>query len=113
MSFQPPSWNPGYMKTKTYYVYVLASSRNGTLYIGITNNLQNRLWKHRNKHYEKSFTTKYTVLRLVYYEPTEDIESAIAREKQLKAWKRNWKIDLIEKQNPQWKDLFDWLNPGS
>ena len=93
------------MKKKIYYIYILSSKRNGTLYIGVTNNLNRRLYQHKAKQYEKSFTAKYIVHKLVYYEHTENIESALAREKQLKSWNRTWKINLIEKNNPQWKDV--------
>jgi len=88
-----------------YYVYILASKRNGTLYIGVTSNLIKRIYEHKNNFIE-GFTKKYNVHSLVYYEMTEDVTSAIEREKQLKKWKRNWKIELIEKKNPEWKDLY-------
>jgi len=90
--------------TKTYYVYILASKRNGTLYIGVTNNLERRLYEHRNNLLE-GFTNKYNVHHLVYYEDVNDIQSALQREKQLKRWDRRWKIELIEKVNPEWRDL--------
>jgi len=93
------------MKTKTYYVYILSNKRNGTLYIGVTNDLKRRVWEHKQKMVE-GFTKKYNVDRLVYYEQTEDIYAALQREKRLKKWNRKWKIDLIEKNNPQWKDLY-------
>ena len=89
-----------------YYVYILASKRNGTLYIGVTNNLVKRVWEHKNKFVE-GFTKDYQVDKLVYYEFTNDIKSAIAREKLLKSWNRKWKLDLIEKENPDWHDLYD------
>jgi putative endonuclease len=92
----------------TYYVYILASKKNGTLYIGVTNNLIRRVYEHRNGLIE-GFTKKYGVNKLVYYEQTEDIKSAIERGKRLKKWKRQWKIELIEKMNPMWKDLYDEL----
>ena len=88
-----------------YYVYILASKRNGTLYIGVTSNLIKRIYEHKNNLIE-GFTKKYNIHNLVYYEITEDVNSAITREKQLKIWKRNWKIELIEKNNPGWKDLY-------
>lgn len=91
---------------KNYYVYILASKRNGTLYIGITSNLPGRVYQHKTKKI-KGFTEKYNVDKLVYYEQGEDPYNAIAREKQLKKWKRQWKIELIEKENPNWKDLYD------
>ena len=88
-----------------YSVYILASQPNGTLYIGVTNNLQRRVFQHENKLVE-GFTSKYGVHQLVYYEQTNDITAALTREKQLKKWNRKWKIELIEKDNPQWKDLL-------
>jgi len=93
---------------KTYYVYILASKRNGTLYIGATSNLIKRVYQHRNN-LVKGFTEKYSVHRLVYYEETSDINSAIKREKQLKKWNRKWKLELIEKTNPDWQDLYKTL----
>ena len=92
----------------TYYVYIMASKRNGTLYIGITNDLIRRAYEHRNDLVE-GFTKKYGVHKLVYYGRTNDIYSAIQREKRFKKWNRQWKIDLIEKVNPDWKDLYDDL----
>ena len=91
---------------KNYYVYILASKRNGTLYIGVTGNLVKRVWEHKEGNIE-GFTTKYKVQNLVYYEQTNNVDSAIILEKQIKKWKRQWKIDLIEKDNPGWKDLYD------
>ena len=89
-----------------YYVYVLASKRNGTLYIGVTNNLVRRVWEHRNDMAD-GFTKKYGVHRLVYYEQTESVEAAIQREKRLKKWDRAGKIRLIEGFNPGWRDLYE------
>ena len=91
---------------KTYYVYILASKRNGTLYIGVTNNLGRRVYEHKNK-LMKGFTKKYGVSLLVYYEEHREINSAIQREKQLKKWNRKWKLKLIEKYNREWRDLYD------
>ena len=91
-----------------YFVYILASRRHGTLYIGVTNNLGTRLEQHRNG-LGSEFVKKYGVYRLVYIEPYENAEDAIRREKQLKKWNRDWKIALIEKSNPNWDDLFDSL----
>ena len=88
-----------------YYVYILAGKRNGTLYIGVTNNLIKRVYEHKNDLVE-GFTQKYNVHQLVYFEQTSDIESAITREKQMKKWKRYWKIKLINKMNPTWSDLY-------
>ncbi len=90
---------------KTYFVYIIASKINGTLYIGVTSNLVKRVYEHKNKLVE-GFTKKYNVHVLVHYETIEDINSAITREKQLKKWKRQWKIELIEKNNPNWRDLY-------
>jgi len=85
-------------------VYILASTRNGTLYIGVTSDLQKRTWEHKND-LADGFTRKYGVHRLVYYELHEDMISAITREKQIKKWNRAWKLELIEEQNPRWLDL--------
>jgi len=91
---------------KQFYVYILASKRNGTLYTGVTSNLVQRVWQHKNN-LNEGFTQKYDVKMLVYYEAHDDAENAITREKQIKKWRRNWKIRLIEESNPHWKDLFD------
>ncbi|MFA6524820.1 MAG: GIY-YIG nuclease family protein [Patescibacteria group bacterium] len=93
---------------KQYYVYIMASKKNGTLYIGVTNNIIRRVYEHKNNEVE-GFTKKYEVHLLVYYEQTENIESALNREKQLKKWNREWKINLIQKENPDWKDLYNEL----
>jgi len=93
---------------KQYYVYMLASKKHGTLYIGVTSDLAKRVWEHKNNFVE-GFTKKYNVHRLVYYEITNSAESAIVREKQMKKWNRQWKIELIEKNNPEWKDLYHSL----
>ncbi len=87
-------------------VYVLASARNGTLYIGVTSNLIKRVWQHRQKFID-GFAEEYNATMLVYYELHDEINSAIAREKVLKKWNRNWKKRLIEKDNPYWLDLWD------
>ena len=89
---------------KKYYVYILASKHNGTLYIGVTNDLIRRVYEHKND-LNNGFTKKYGVHRLVYYEQYDEVVNAIQREKQLKKWNRQWKIELIEKENPEWKDL--------
>lgn len=86
-------------------VYILASKRNGTLYIGITSDLVKRVWEHKSDLVE-GFTKQYQVHQLVWYEPSQNMESAITREKQLKEWKRQWKVELIEKTNPYWNDLY-------
>lgn len=90
---------------KYYYVYILASKRRGTLYIGVTNDLILRIHEHKNGQI-KGFTKKYSVDNLVYYQQCEDVESVIKREKQLKAWHREWKIRLIEETNPAWNDIL-------
>ncbi len=89
---------------KNYFVYILASEKNGTLYIGVTSNLEQRIWQHKNEETE-SFTKKYKIKTLVYYEVHEDLNEAITREKQLKKWNREWKINLIEEENSDWIDL--------
>jgi putative endonuclease len=94
------------MIEKGFYVYVLASHHNHVLYIGITSNLPKRIWEHKTK-VIKGFTDRYNVDRLVYYEVYDNAESAIKRERNIKEWKRQWKINLIEKANPQWSDLYE------
>ncbi len=89
----------------SYFVYILASSKNGTLYTGVTNDLLRRIVEHKTKQV-KGFTQKYGVDMLVWFEQTESIEGAIIKEKQIKKWNREWKIREIEKANPDWKDLF-------
>ena len=96
------------MKAHAYYVYILASQRNGTLYVGVTSNLTGRTWEHKNDLVE-GFTKKYGVHILVWYELHNDIDAAIAREKRLKRWNRAWKLKLIEKENSGWNDLYDRL----
>ena len=89
-------------------VYILTNHHNTTFYIGVTSNISKRMWEHKNK-ITDGFTKKYNINKLVYYETTESIESAIKREKQLKNWHRDWKINLIKKNNPEFKDLsLDW-----
>ena len=97
------------MLTKQYFVYILASRKNGTLYIGITNDLLKRVYEHKNN-LADGFTKKYSIHNLVYYEIHTDASSAITREKQLKKWNRQWKIELIEKTNSDWKDLYNNLS---
>jgi putative endonuclease len=87
-------------------VYILASKRNGTLYIGVTSDLVKRVWEHKND-VIGGFTQRYKVHQLVWYELHDDMESAILREKRLKDWKRSWKLNLIESLNPHWHDLYD------
>jgi putative endonuclease len=96
------------MDPKSYYVYILSSKFIGTLYIGVTNNLQRRLVEHRNGDYSE-FTSRYNVFNLVYMESYQDIREGLEREKRLKAWRRQWKINLINKNNPNWRDLSDDL----
>ena len=95
-----------------YYIYILASKKNGTLYIGVTNDLVKRVYEHKQKEIE-GFTKKYGVDKLVFYEEAGDVNAAIAREKQLKKWNRPWKIRHIEKENPNWTDLYFDLVGGS
>jgi putative endonuclease len=90
---------------RNYFTYILASKRNGTLYIGITNNLLKRVQEHKNKE-ASVFTKKYKIDKLVYYEECNDVNAAIMREKQLKKWKRQWKLRIIEEFNPDWEDLY-------
>jgi putative endonuclease len=92
-----------------YFVYIMASKRNGTLYIGVTNNLVRRVWEHRTGTVP-GFTSKYGVKTLVYFESAIDIGAAILREKQIKKWNRDWKLALIEKSNPEWRDLYDQIS---
>ena len=94
------------MLTRSYFVYLLASRRNGTLYVGVTNDLMKRVCQHKQGLVE-GFTKKYGVKILVWYEQTESIESAVLREKQIKKWNRDWKIELIRASNPQWRDLYE------
>src|SRR5438067_13616166 len=89
-----------------HHVYMMASSRNGTLDVGVTNDLIRRVWQHKN-HELPGFTSQYAIESLVWFEPAPDIEAAIRREKQLKNWKREWKIALIERANPFWRDLYE------
>lgn len=92
------------------FVYILTSRKHGTLYVGVTADLAQRVWEHREKAYPESFTAKYNVTRLVWYEAFDDITDAIAHEKRLKRWRRAWKIQLIEKMNPEWDDLYGHLH---
>ena len=96
------------LPVKIYYVYILASKKNGTLYIGLTNFLEKRVREHKNKQIG-GFTSKYNVNTLVFFEEYEDPHEAFLRERRMKKWKRSWKIELIEKMNPDWQDLAaDW-----
>ena len=100
------------MESKQPAVYILASARNGTLYIGVTSALVQRIWQHRNDAAE-GFSKKYRTHALVHFELHATMAQAILREKQLKKWERNWKLELIEKHNPYWLDLYDSLLDGS
>ncbi len=96
---------------KNYYVYILSSQKNSALYIGVTSDLIKRIWQHRQK-LVKGFTEKYNINKLVYFEQFRDPENAIRREKRLKKYNRKWKIELIEKSNPDWKDLYEDIISG-
>lgn len=99
-----------YTTQHQYYVYLLTNKRNGTLYIGLTNNLERRIYEHKNKLIE-GFTNKYGLNKLVYMESYQYVQDAILREKRMKKWKRQWKINLIEEDNPHWNDLAnDWYD---
>ncbi len=93
---------------KQYFIYILASKKNGTLYIGATDDLIKRVYQHKNNSVE-GFTKKYNVHILVYYELTDDPNTLAMRERQIKKWNRQWKINLIEKFNPKWEDLYESL----
>jgi putative endonuclease len=95
--------------SKVYYTYILASKRNGTLYIGVTSDLARRAWEHREGMLP-GFTKKYGVKLLVYYETFDDVDAAIHRETRLKKYKREWKLNLIEQRNPEWRDLSNDLS---
>ena len=90
----------------SYYVYILASRKDGAIYVGVSNDVVRRIYEHRIKAVS-SFTSRYNITRLVWFEIYDDPVSAISREKELKKWKRNWKVKLIEVQNPQWEDLYE------
>ncbi len=100
------------MTEKQYFIYILSNKRNGTLYIGVTSNLSKRVFEHKN-HLIKGFTQKYDVVLLVYYEIFPGVILAIQREKQLKSWLRKWKLELIEKRNPNWLDLHEEVTQKS
>ena len=94
---------------KVYHAYIMASRRNGTIYTGVTGELMRRAWEHKHNLYE-GFTSKYSVHMLVWYEAFDYIHDAIQREKNIKKWPRQWKLNLIEEMNPDWRDLYDELN---
>lgn len=91
---------------KKYYVYIMSNKKNGTMYIGVTNNLERRVFEHKN-HLVDGFTNKYDLNKLVWFAETNTAESAVLKEKQMKKWNRAWKIKLIEGNNPEWKDLSE------
>jgi putative endonuclease len=93
---------------KQFYVYLLANGRNGALYVGVTSNLVGRVWQHKSKAVA-GFTTRYGVDKLVYYEVCESADAAITREKRIKKWRRAWKLELIERHNPYWRDMYEDL----
>ena len=96
------------MENRVYYVYILASGRNETLYVGLTSNIVKRIWAHKNKLVD-GFTKRYRIDRLVYYEQFRYVDDAIKREKQLKRWRRKWKLELIEEENVGWRDLYSGM----
>ena len=98
---------------KFWYVYIMANKFNGVIYIGVTDNIEERVREHKNKIYPKSFTAKYNCENLIYFEEFENGEEASIREKQFKKWKRDWKIKLIEEMNPSWSDLSINWNLGN
>ena len=100
-----------HLRMNSYFVYIMASRRNGTLYVGVTNNLVRRAWEHREGHGD-GFTSRYGVKLLVWYETHGWVEAAIQREKTIKHWPRRWKTDLIESSNPNWADLFPRIAAG-
>jgi putative endonuclease len=94
------------LNDENYYLYIIASKKNGTLYIGVTNDLVKRIYEHK-QNAVNGFTKKYNVHTLVYYKVHRDIEETILKEKQMKKWNRKWKVRIIEEKNPEWKDLYD------
>ena len=98
------------MHTKTFFVYILASYKNGSIYTGMTSDLLGRIFEHKNRTYPQSYTARYNIKRLVYYEQCETAEAAIDREKFIKKQTRAYRINLIEKDNPDWSELYDTLN---
>ena len=96
------------MSEKYYYVYVLANKPRGTTYVGVTSNLVQRVWQHKQEQAD-GFTKRYGLKSLVWYEQHEDVKQAILREKQIKNWNRTWKIELVESFNPQWHDLYETI----
>jgi putative endonuclease len=94
--------------SQSYFVYIMASGQYGTLYVGVTSDLVGRVWQHKQGLVE-GFTEKYGVKQLVWFEVHEDVNAAITREKQIKKWKRDWKVNLIQRTNPQWDDLYEQI----
>ena len=99
------------IQQKQFFVYILASARNGTIYTGMTSNLPQRIWQHKH-HVAEGFTNDHNVTTLVWFELHENAEAAITREKQLKKWDRKWKLELIEAENPTWRDLYPDIASG-
>jgi len=100
------------MQSRDYYIYIATNSTNSVIYIGVTNDLVRRTWEHKNKFFEKSFTAKYHINKIVYFEHFEDINEAIKREKQLKRWHREWKINLIKKRKSRiqrFNKRLEWI----
>jgi putative endonuclease len=95
------------VRGKYFHVYMLASGKRGTIYIGVTSDLLSRVIQHKDHLFPKSFTAKYEVTRLVWYEAHDSAETAIRRERQLKEWRRAWKVELIQRANPTWRDLLE------
>ena len=109
LSFQPDWKSQNYFnEIKNYYVYIMTNKPNGTLYVGVTNDLVRRSYEHRNSLID-GFTKKYNLKMLVYFEVFDRVEDAILREKRSKKWNRQWKIDMIEKFNPDWLDLYNQI----
>ncbi len=98
----------GFAVARQFYVYIMANKRNGTLYVGVTSNLVQRAWQHKEEQFE-GFSSKYGVKLLVYFEVHVTAESAISREKQIKKWRSAWKLNLIEQSNPEWKNLYETI----
>ena len=99
-------------RMKNFYVYILCNKRNGTLYTGVTSGIIKRTYEHKNK-LDDGFTRKYNLQSLVWYEIHKTADSAITREKRIKKWERKWKLELIEKNNPEWDDLYDYICENS
>jgi putative endonuclease len=99
-------WIGWFTTIMSYYVYIIASRKDGAIYVGVTNDIVRRIYEHRIKAVP-GFTSRFNITRLVWFEIYDDPISAISREKELKKWKRSWKVQLIEKDNPEWKDLYE------